>query len=269
MTEPDNTTASPAVASGALPSPPVLIGPRWSWKAWLAWCLSITGVFVAETLMGIMPLKEDPTFLFFGFIMGPFGATFYYGGYFLIKKAVYRSLLRRGQAIAITQKAEGLQEDLEKDFFTNLVKINFKYLDKYYLQTQEQGDKSFLLCLIAALIGLSTITTGIVMMFLDKTKPAYVTTGAGVLSEFIAAVFFYLYNQTVLKMSEYHQKLVLTQNIALALKITDNLPESRREEAQLALIQALTKDVNNLLAQRVSSEPKAQQQGEVDRAPRA
>ena len=68
------------------------------------------------------------------------------------------------------------------------------------------------------------------MMFLAAYDPKfkdpalkypYVVTAAGILSEFIAAVFFYLYNKTIQKMREYHQKLVLTQNISLALKISD------------------------------------------------
>lgn len=87
-------------------------------------------------------------------------------------------------------------------------------------------------------------------LFLDKTQPAYLTTAAGVLSEFIAAVFFYLYNKTILSMSQYHQKLVITQNIALALKITGELPDADRVRSQLALVEALTKDVNQLLSGR-------------------
>jgi hypothetical protein len=257
MTEEDNKAAAIPDTVGSDQVAPVLIGPRWSWKVWLIWCVSTYVIFVAEAYLGVMPGKKDPTFLLVMLVGAPIPATFYYGIYFLIKRAVYRGLLRRGQALAITEKAEVLQEDLEKNFFTNLVKINFKYLDKYYLQTQEQGDRSFLLCLIAALIGLSIITAGIVMMFFDKVKPAYITTGAGVLAEFIAAVFFYLYNQTVIRMSEYHQKLVLTQNIAIALKITDDLPAPQRVDAQIGLIQALTKDVNNLLAQHFEGEQKA------------
>lgn len=245
MTEENNKAATKSDVVGS--NPVALVVPRWSWKVWLIWCFSLSvpatvGIWTGEW-------RNDPTYIPFALFIGPVGATFYYGIYFVIKRVIYQGLIRRGQALAITQKAEVLQEDLEKDFFTNLVKINFKYLDKYYLQTQEQGDKSFLLCLFAALIGLSIITAGIVMMFLNKTKPAYVTTGAGVLAEFIAAVFFYLYNKTVIKMSEYHQKLVLTQNIALALKITNELPEGQRVDAQIGLIQALTKDVNNLLTQ--------------------
>lgn len=144
--------------------------------------------------------------------------------------------------------AEELQESIEDDFFNKLVKINFKYLDQYYLQTQEQADKSFRLTLFACFIGLAIIVTGIVMMFLDKTEPAYVTTAAGVLSEFIAAVFFYLYNKTVQKMSQYHHKLVITQNISLALKISQELPEAEKPTAQIKLIDKLTENVNSLLA---------------------
>ncbi len=61
---------------------------------------------------------------------------------------------------------------------------------------------------------------------------------------FFAAVFFYLYNQTVLKMGEYHQKLVLTQNIGIALKITESLPEEGRAKAQQLLVEQLTFDIN-------------------------
>lgn len=144
--------------------------------------------------------------------------------------------------------AEELQESIEEDFFNKLVKINFKYIDQYYLQTQEQADKSFRLTLFACVTGLAIIVAGIVMMFFDKTEPAYVTTAAGVLSEFVAAVFFYLYNKTVQKMSQYHHKLVITQNISLALKISEELPEPEKGKAQNKLIDKLTDNVNTLLA---------------------
>ncbi|MGD0541681.1 MAG: hypothetical protein ABSB33_09210 [Tepidisphaeraceae bacterium] len=83
---------------------------------------------------------------------------------------------------------------------------------------------------------------------MDKTKASYVTTGAGVAGEFVSAVFFYLYNQTVIKMGEYHQKLVITQNIALALKITEGMPEGERVKSQAELVKALSKDVNRYLS---------------------
>jgi hypothetical protein len=160
----------------------------------------------------------------------------------------FRQRLRDVEFKLAKHGAEELQESIQEDFFNKLVKINFKYLDQYYLQTQEQADKSFRLTLFACLIGLAIIVTGIIMMFLDKTEPAYVTTAAGVLSEFIAAIFFYQYNKTVQKMSQYHHKLVITQNISLALKISQELPDADKPQAQIKLIDKLTENVNSFLA---------------------
>ena len=92
----------------------------------------------------------------------------------------------------IESGSEELKETINEDFFTKLVQINFKYIDKYYFQTQEQADKSFRLSAIAAIAGFIIIVLGIAMMYKGTTTPAYVTTGAGLISEFIAAVFFYL-----------------------------------------------------------------------------
>lgn len=100
---------------------------------------------------------------------------------------------------------------------------------------------------MSAITGLLIIAIGIVMMFMNITEPAYVTASAGVLSEFIAAVFFYLYNKTILKMSDYHQKLVLTQNISLALKISEDLPDAEKTKSKVFLIERLTDNVNKLL----------------------
>lgn len=99
----------------------------------------------------------------------------------------------------ITHAAKKLQDQLDDNFVTNLVKINFKYIDKYYLQTQVQAEKSFLLSAISAMIGFAIIVVGIVLMFFDRASSAYVATGAGTISQFISAVFFYLYNRTIMK----------------------------------------------------------------------
>jgi hypothetical protein len=141
-----------------------------------------------------------------------------------------------------------LQEQLETgDFFTTLIRINFRYIDKYYLQTQVQADKSFYLSAAAAIVSLIMILAGIGMMFVGKTNPALLTTASGVLGECIASVFFFLYNRTVSEMSKYHQKLVLTQNISLALKMAEQLPDSQKSTAQMTLIECLSRDINMYL----------------------
>jgi hypothetical protein len=148
----------------------------------------------------------------------------------------------------VSVRIDELQDKLEEDFFTKLVNINFKYIEKYYLQTQVQAERSFYLSAFASVVALAMVGVGIGMMYGGKTTPAYVTAGAGVLSQFVAAVFFYLYNRTVLRMGEYHQKLVLTQNISLALKTADGLNDTEKQKVLVAIVAELTKDVNSLLA---------------------
>jgi hypothetical protein len=218
--------------------------------AWLIFALAVlaaVGVTVALWRSG--ELKEN-WWVVFG---APIAAALYgllTFGMTALMRLFLRSQLERQLATRITiTKSEELQDRLEEDFFTNLVKINFKYIDKYYLQTQLQADKSFLLCAVAASVSLLVILGGIVLLFVQpKGKEAgYVATASGTLGEFIAAVFFYLYNRTITKMGEYHQKLVLTQNISLALKVTEELPSAEQVTARTKLIDYLSKDINLFL----------------------
>ena len=223
--------------------------PVWSWKAWSISSLVCFGFTLLTSFQTRGPFSQWTAIDFIICVFtGFFTGTFFYIIWLGIAHLIYRSVERQIQSRDLTEKTQSLQEDLGKDFFTNLVRINFKYLDKYYLQTQAQSDKSFFLCLGASIVGLAIIAAGVVLMFLNKTNPAYITTAAGALSEFIAAVFFYLYNKTIVSMGEYHQKLVITQNIALALKVAEQLPEGDRPDSLALLIEALTKDVNHILS---------------------
>jgi hypothetical protein len=149
------------------------------------------------------------------------------------------------------REASRLQEQLDSDFFTTLVKINFKYIDAYYAQTQLQAGRSFILSVVASAMSLALILVGVATMLFTgeagTAERAKVTTAAGVLSQFVAAVFFYLYNRTIIKMREYHRKLVLTQNVSIALKISEDLPDGDKAKARLTLIEALCKDINRHL----------------------
>jgi len=181
-------------------------------------------------------------------VLAAFMGVFMYGYIITLFRFSSQGRLRQIEYKLVQLGAEELQEKIEENFFTKLVKINFKYLDQYYLQTQEQADKSFRLASSASITGLVIIAVGILMMFFGKTEPAYVTTAAGVISEFIAAVFFYLYNRTVLKMSQYHQKLVITQNISLALKISEDMETENKSKVQEMIVDRLTSDINKYLS---------------------
>lgn len=133
--------------------------------------------------------------------------------------------------------------------------MSYKYLDQYYHQTREQAQRGFMVTVYVAVFGALLVTGGIVaMMFFKVTSPSYVTCAAGVITEFIAAVFFYLYNRTISSMSKYHNKLVLSQNISIALKIADSLPATDNTSAKNLIINELLKDINNHLVKEDGSD---------------
>jgi uncharacterized membrane protein YedE/YeeE len=140
-----------------------------------------------------------------------------------------------------------IAEDLKEDFFTKLVEINFKYIDRYYDRTESQAKSAFGITVLVAVLSFFLIVAGVVMSYLGKVESSYIATVSGILGEFIASVFFYLYNSTVKKMSEYHSKLVLTQNIGIALKVSESLPEKERAAVQSGLVEKLTENVNKHL----------------------
>lgn len=212
--------------------------------------LTVAMVFGALVGFGICLFVYNKINLEIGaqILLSSTGAAALYAYMTFISRMGVEQGIRKIELQLVRAGAVELQDNIDENFFTNLVRINFKYLDQYYLQTQEQAGKSFQLSSFAAKAGLLVVITGVVMMFLDKTSPGYVTAGAGVLSEFIAAVFFYLYNKTILKMSEYHQKLVITQNISLALRITDDMDAELKAKSLSMLIDRLTTDVNKYLS---------------------
>jgi hypothetical protein len=227
---------------------------RFSWSYYIITVMVLEIVFWGLIFItGISKLIEGDVgakiIMFMGVII--FASAFHFS-VFLLRKLYGKFWEKK----SIERDINQLQENLSEDFFTNLVRINFKYIDKYYLQTQVQANRSFTLASVAASVSLVIILIGIVMMYFgsnDKLTPAYVTAVSGLLGEFLATVFFYLYNRTVMEMSQYHQKLVLTQNVGLALKIAQTLPDIDKPKAQVGLIECLSKDINMYLTMHSST----------------
>lgn len=155
-------------------------------------------------------------------------------------------------------EAENIKEEVKEDVFENSIKMSYKYLDQYYLQTREQAQKGFFITVCVSVFGAILIGVGIVAMFLGKTEPTFITCASGVITEFIAAIFFYLYNKTVASMSKYHNKLVLSQNISIALKVSDSLPSDDKIKAKNMIITELLKDINSYLIKSDSEDNKAE-----------
>jgi len=232
---------------------------RFEW--WIALSYLFGGGLLGYALKGwgsTININESFQYFIPSIIVGGLIALVVYSGItFIIRNISLRILTNTENKLAklgVTDPTEDLTND--KQFYTRLVQINFKYTEEYYAQTQEQAEKSFRLSAFASVSGLVVLIIGIFMMFNnnpnnDKTS-SYVATTAGVLSEFIAAIFFYLYTQTIQKMSEYHKKLLMTQNINLALRIADKIDnEEIKIQTLQTLIDRLTTDINKYLAEDV------------------
>lgn len=140
------------------------------------------------------------------------------------------------------------QERIGEDFTESLLTLSYRYLDQYYLQVRRHSEQSLLLTLIFAFLGGLTVLAGIAAsLFWGLAEQSYIAVGAGILTDFIAAIFFYLYNQTTKEMNAYYDRLVLAQNLAIAIKTADMLEGAERTAEFTAVIAALLTDYNKYL----------------------
>lgn len=59
---------------------------------------------------------------------------------------------------------------------------------------------------------------------------------AGVATEFISAVFFYLYSKTVRQMKEYHDSLLAVQNVLLSFKLVGDTTDPRDKAKMVEML---------------------------------
>lgn len=210
----------------------------------LVGCCSLIAVllsflFICDTLNYPFNFSSVVGSLLVGGLVGSI-ASLYIGLWYEMKEGTLRRRI-------LEYEADNTQDEVIEDIFENSIKISYKYLDQYYLQTREQAQRGFFVTVCVAVFGALLIFVGVVAMFLEKVQPSYITCASGVITEFIAAVFFYLYNKTVSSMSKYHNKLVLSQNVSIALKVADSLPPDEKAKTKNLIITELLKDINTYL----------------------
>lgn len=144
----------------------------------------------------------------------------------------------------IDYETDVAKNKVSEDVFKNSIEMSYTYLNQYYQQTRDHAQRGFVVTLGIAIFGAVLISGGIVAMFFGKVNPSYITCAAGVVTEFIAAVFFYLYNRTVSSMSNYHNKLVLSQNVSIALRVAESLSSEDQAKTKNEIIHELLKNIN-------------------------
>ncbi len=165
----------------------------------------------------------------------------FFSSYLYLTMEMRENAIRRKM---LDYEGDYVQTEISDDIFENSIKMSYKYLDQYYLQTREHAQRGFFVTVCISIFGAALISVGIIGMFWGYITPSYVTCASGAATEFISAIFFYLYNRTVSSMSKYHNKLVLSQNISIALRVADSLPTDDKTKAKNGIINELLKDIN-------------------------
>jgi len=142
-----------------------------------------------------------------------------------------------------TDKLENATGD---DIFKYILLINVSALEGYVAQTRIQAQQSFNLSKIIAIVGFLLLGIAICLSIWatyssnTSLSAAYLSSIAGVLTEFISGVFFYLYNKTLQQINLFHDKLVLMQQTSMSFLATSLVAdEAKRDQAKLELSRAL------------------------------
>lgn len=97
-----------------------------------------------------------------------------------------------------------------------------------------------------ATIGFTLICVGIVVGIVSNfvgditLDVAYLTSIAGILTEFISGGFFYLYNRTLQQLNRFHDKLLASKENSMALLASSSIKDdTKRDDAKAELSKLL------------------------------
>ena len=218
-----------------------------SWIVTLGVATTITGYLLYEDRYGYHTFsythKSNIYFFFIFLIIGILTLALFS---LICKFSIYIQFSKYNRIVEIYE-IENIQEEVEENLFESSLKMSYKYLDQYYAQTKDQANKGFFITSGVTIAGAFLLFIGIICMFIEKTYASKITIASGVIVEFISAIMFYLYNRTVQSMGNYHDKLFLSQNVAMALKISDSLSDDKRDDIKSQIVKELITDVNSYI----------------------
>jgi hypothetical protein len=161
-----------------------------------------------------------------------------------IRLTAIASSRARIQELEAGKSDENLAERRKPGYFEQLVEINVVNLSAYYTLVKRQTDRSYTASLTVAILSFVLVAAGLIAGSLGTSSSAptvsFVSVGAGILGEFVASVFFYLYSKTVRQLKDYHESLVRFQNVLLALKMTSDIQtDETRADLTVVVVKAL------------------------------
>lgn len=151
---------------------------------------------------------------------------------------------RHQQETSLTSSDATTEQGL--NLFGTDLQLNLNELREYYLINKSQARTSFVIGVIAVLLGLGAILVGVGLLFAGSAQKhhiavATVTAVAGLLGQFIGGSCLYLFNKAQDQSSHYYDRLTELQGILLAVRLagtinTGGLADTTRQQIILALI---------------------------------
>ncbi|TKJ38514.1 hypothetical protein CEE37_12155 [candidate division LCP-89 bacterium B3_LCP] len=142
--------------------------------------------------------------------------------------------------------ADKLESATGNEIFKYILLINIAALEGYIAQTRIQAQQSFSLSRIMAIVGFFLLAIAIGISIFStfsgnvNLNAVYLSSIAGMLTEFIAGVFFYLYNKALQQINLFHDKLVTMQQVSMSFLATSMVTdEAKRDQAKMELANKL------------------------------
>ena len=154
-------------------------------------------------------------------------------------------LLALEAKIRVYSRFHELRHLKKESYFETLVEINTHNLEDYYTLVKVHTDNSFRVAIIAGIVGFLLIVIGLLTGFLNDKNTrtiSFIASGAGIITEFIASVFFFLYNRTIKQLKNYHDSLIDVQNILLSFKLIGDISDDKEKAKMISqMLNSLTK----------------------------
>ncbi len=115
-----------------------------------------------------------------------------------------------------------------------------KALRAYYLMGQNQVKLSFYVGVAAMVFGFVFLVAGLILQALDTTNIPYlrkdqdmtlITVGGGVIIEFIAATFLWIYKTAIVQLNHYYRRQTIMHSALLSVAVAKNLQGDDRSSA--------------------------------------